>query len=250
MHGIDRTVGRIRRDICKERGTGNAESNFLAFHIAACLEPVGRLIDTRGEMQVAGSLRWINDGEPESEQAPSRVHPWRSLPTIRPNVLVSAAPIRNISTISKRLVSAVGFSNGCAEFALKNPPPSPLMRLGGEDYSFRATVWIASAAVLLFIISLWRRGKPLGSNAGPLKRAEEDKRIGREHTGVTTNLFVFALVAIVIVFLSPFCSWIFRLLSTPREAGTPPDAVEIMRPTRCCPQGGHGGHALSEGRLD
>ncbi len=29
----------------------------------------------------------------------------------------------NIATISRKFVSGVGFSNGCAELALKNPPP-------------------------------------------------------------------------------------------------------------------------------
>ena len=49
--------------------------------------------------------------------------PWRSSPTMRPNTLVSAAPKAKIDTISTRLVSALGFSNGCAELALKKPPP-------------------------------------------------------------------------------------------------------------------------------
>ena len=49
--------------------------------------------------------------------------PWRWLPTMRPNMLVSAAPIEKISTIWIRLVSALGFSNGCAELAFMNPPP-------------------------------------------------------------------------------------------------------------------------------
>ena len=42
---------------------------------------------------------------------------------MRPNTLVSAAPIEKISRIWIKLVSAVGFSNGCAELALKKPPP-------------------------------------------------------------------------------------------------------------------------------
>ena len=59
----------------------------------------------------------------------SRTQPCRCDPTMRPKVLVSAAPITKISTISSKLVSAVGFSNGCAELALKKPPPSPLISL-------------------------------------------------------------------------------------------------------------------------
>ena len=49
--------------------------------------------------------------------------PWRWLPTMRPNTLVSAAPIAKIESIWTKLDSAVGFSNGCAALALKKPPP-------------------------------------------------------------------------------------------------------------------------------
>ena len=42
---------------------------------------------------------------------------------MRPNTLVSPAPMEKISSICTRLVSAVGFSNGWAELALKKPPP-------------------------------------------------------------------------------------------------------------------------------
>jgi hypothetical protein len=38
MHGVNRAVGCIRGHICKERRTGDAESDFLAFQIAALLE--------------------------------------------------------------------------------------------------------------------------------------------------------------------------------------------------------------------
>ena len=49
--------------------------------------------------------------------------PCRRLPTIRPYVDVSAAGIARISSISTKLESHVGFSNGCAELTLKKPPP-------------------------------------------------------------------------------------------------------------------------------
>src|SRR5215469_18057880 len=49
--------------------------------------------------------------------------PWRSSRTIRPNTLVRAAPIANIESNWTRLVRAFGFSYGCAELALRNPPP-------------------------------------------------------------------------------------------------------------------------------
>src|SRR5882724_10633286 len=49
--------------------------------------------------------------------------PWRWLPTMRPNTLVSAAPSAKIEIICTKFDSAVGFSNGCAALALKKPPP-------------------------------------------------------------------------------------------------------------------------------
>ena len=55
--------------------------------------------------------------------AANSAHPWRRSPAILPNVWVSAAPIAKIASISSRLVSGVGFSYGCAELALKKPPP-------------------------------------------------------------------------------------------------------------------------------
>ena len=55
--------------------------------------------------------------------APKMAQPCRSSPTMRPKTLVSAAPMTKISSICTRLLSAVGFSYGCAELALKKPPP-------------------------------------------------------------------------------------------------------------------------------
>ena len=41
---------------------------------------------------------------------PKSAQPCRMLPTMRPKVMVSAAPIMNSSTTVSRLLSAVGFS--------------------------------------------------------------------------------------------------------------------------------------------
>ena len=49
--------------------------------------------------------------------------PCRRSPTIVPNVRVRLTGITSSRKISKRFVSAFGFSNGCAELALKMPPP-------------------------------------------------------------------------------------------------------------------------------
>jgi hypothetical protein len=51
--------------------------------------------------------------------------PWRGRPIMRPKVTVKAAGTSSISSSSMKLVSPVGFSNGCAELVLKKPPPSP-----------------------------------------------------------------------------------------------------------------------------
>ena len=55
--------------------------------------------------------------------AANSAQPWRWSPTSRPNVYVSANGIASSAKISTRFVKPVGFSNGCAEFALTSPPP-------------------------------------------------------------------------------------------------------------------------------
>ncbi len=42
---------------------------------------------------------------------------------MRPSVTVSAPGMRKMENICSRLESGVGFSKGCAELALKKPPP-------------------------------------------------------------------------------------------------------------------------------
>src|SRR5271167_4817470 len=49
--------------------------------------------------------------------------PWRTSPTARPKASTEAVGISNRAQISRKLVQAFGFSNGCAELALKKPPP-------------------------------------------------------------------------------------------------------------------------------
>ncbi len=55
--------------------------------------------------------------------APKIAQPWRWLPAYRPNVKVSENGTANIRIISTKFVSGVGFSKGCAELALRKPPP-------------------------------------------------------------------------------------------------------------------------------
>ncbi len=49
--------------------------------------------------------------------------PWRRLPTISPKVKHSAAGIARMASICRKFDSGVAFSKGCAELALKKPPP-------------------------------------------------------------------------------------------------------------------------------
>ncbi len=49
--------------------------------------------------------------------------PCRRSPAMTPNVAVSENGMTRIRSSSSRFVSGVGFSNGCAEFALTIPPP-------------------------------------------------------------------------------------------------------------------------------
>ena len=53
----------------------------------------------------------------------SRTWPCRVSRTMTPNARVRQTGMTSSRKISSRLVSAVGFSNGCAELALKIPPP-------------------------------------------------------------------------------------------------------------------------------
>ena len=51
------------------------------------------------------------------------VQPSRALPAIRPKVQVRPEGIRTIAKTERRFESGLGLAKGCAEFALKNPPP-------------------------------------------------------------------------------------------------------------------------------
>ncbi|WP_260691546.1 MULTISPECIES: hypothetical protein [unclassified Streptomyces] len=63
----------------------------------------------------------------------SRVQLCFRLPIIRPNIRTQAVGMSSISTISKALVQALGFSKGWALLALKTPPPSPVNSLIGSQ---------------------------------------------------------------------------------------------------------------------
>ena len=80
---------------------------------------------------------------------------------MRPKVKHSAAGIRKIASICRKLVSGVGFSNGCAELALKKPPPLvPSILIASCD----ATGPMASVCVGAVTSSI--TGSPLSSFSG------------------------------------------------------------------------------------
>ena len=55
--------------------------------------------------------------------AASSTQPCRRSFTIRPNISHSPAGMSRRASISRKFEIGVGFSNGCAELALKKPPP-------------------------------------------------------------------------------------------------------------------------------
>ncbi len=80
---------------------------------------------------------------------------------MRPKTKHSAAGIRKIDSICRKLVTAVGFSKGCAELALKKPPPLvPIILMASCD----ATGPIAIVCVGLDVSS--STGWPLSSLTG------------------------------------------------------------------------------------
>ena len=101
--------------VSKSDGVGDPEADLLALHVAAGLSCAQRLIDAElGEGRVAGALgpigRRVTPHRNRMPMAPNSAQPCRMLPTMRPNVMVSAAPMANSSTIVEELVSAFGFS--------------------------------------------------------------------------------------------------------------------------------------------
>src|ERR1041384_8256604 len=61
--------------------------------------------------------------KPKAAMAPSTAQPCLVWPTLLPNVWVMADGMLQISSSVKKLASPDGFSKGCAELALKIPPP-------------------------------------------------------------------------------------------------------------------------------
>lgn len=73
----------------------------------------------------ASSAQVMSDSDTTNSTAivPTMAMPCRLSPTMRPKARGIEKGITRNSSTSTMLVQAVGFSNGCAELALKNPPP-------------------------------------------------------------------------------------------------------------------------------
>ena len=150
----------------EQRRGGDAEARLLAFHVAARLQRARRLVDAdAAERRIAALLR-ADVAERRRRRtatviAASTAQPWRVSPTMRPKVKHSAAGIRKIDSISTKFESGVGFSYGCAELALKKPPPLvPSILIA----SCEATGPIASVCVVAGVSSV--TGLPLASLSG------------------------------------------------------------------------------------
>ena len=150
----------------EQRRGGDAEAHLLAFHVAAGLRGARRLVDAeRGELRVALLLerdradRARRRTSPSSRPAPPSPGAGR-----RPcgRTRSTAPPGSGRSPASAGSWSArVGFSYGCAELALKKPPPLvPSILIA----SCEATGPIASVCVLPLLSSI--TGWPLASFSG------------------------------------------------------------------------------------
>src|ERR1700712_366497 len=110
----------------------------------------------------------IPDG---SSSAPLRLPPD---PTMRPNVRVSDTGMSSRKKISRKSVRPVGFSNGCAELALRIPPPLvPSSLIDSCDATG------ARAMVDVLPSGPGARAAGVGSPAGA-ERDEDDRADARE----------------------------------------------------------------------
>ncbi len=103
----------------EERAGGDAEADLLALHVAA---RHAELV----QHGVARGLLPIGDGDAGEEDRQHRREDRPALALVAhrlAKVQVRPKPITKIDSICTRLVSAVGFSKGCALLALKKPPP-------------------------------------------------------------------------------------------------------------------------------
>ena len=83
----------------------------------------GALASMRGLPSSSNPVARPTEAPHSTNIAAKIAQPWRRSPTRRPNANASANGIASSAQFSTRFVNAVGFSNGCAEFAFAIPPP-------------------------------------------------------------------------------------------------------------------------------
>ena len=89
--------------------------------------------------------------------AAKTAQPCRMEPVIRPSVFVRPAPIAKMRTIWRKLVPGVGFSYGCAEFALKNPPPLvPSSLIASCEATGPWAIFCSAPSTVLTTTSAWK----------------------------------------------------------------------------------------------
>ena len=108
----------------EQRRVGDAEADLLAFHVAAGLHRARRLVDAeRASSRIAARLGPVGDGHADQEQdAPSPPTPPSPGAGRRPcgrRRRSGRAESRRSATICTKLVSGVGFSNGCARVGVE-----------------------------------------------------------------------------------------------------------------------------------
>ena len=129
-HGVDGAAAGVGGDGGEERGVRDAEADFFAFHVAASLRCGGLLVDVHGggvEQRVGLRLCPVRHREDAAKKrtdiAAKTAQPCAGDLVILPSVTVRPAGMRKMEKISRKFVSGVGFSKGCALLALKKPPP-------------------------------------------------------------------------------------------------------------------------------
>ena len=115
---FDRAGRGERRGRAEQGRRDDAEPRLLALHRAA-REPASRCRRRRTRAGHRGRATRRR----ASPSTPTIALPCRRSPTILPKVRGRLNGISSSRKISNRFVHALGFSNGCAELALKNPPP-------------------------------------------------------------------------------------------------------------------------------
>ena len=125
---VDRAAGGRGRDGREQRRVGDAEARLLAFHIAAGLQRARGLVDAQlRDERIAAAARPGTRAAPAARTGSASRQHRPALARVADHAaegVSTARPGSGRSRASRRkLVSGVGFSYGCAELALKKPPP-------------------------------------------------------------------------------------------------------------------------------